>query len=264
MKYEPWFDTTENRALLALTTWRFIRLASLTVGAVALLNIALFAAYMEDSLFVVAHVICCALVAPACVWPAVKPAIRSYSPLAFAVVPSGLSGTAVVLASFGELDLGGAEDFSIMLAILTVVFAFTTPLSRIYAGRFSALVASVQPEQMDVLKASCKEIRKQKAKEDASFVEADSSGGVFRIKLMEDRAFATDPYSFRVFVIPKTAVPDLIKDLGKAKLKMTVRHPLVKLVLSFDKDNSEKLKDWLAAEPEASEATTVAEGSPDA
>ena len=38
-----------------------------------------------------------------------------------------------------------------------------------------------------------------------------------------------------------------IRDLGKKRVSIVVRHPLGKIASSFDKNNSNKIKGWLAA-----------------
>ena len=93
----------------------------------------------------------------------------------------------------------------------------------------------------------CKDLFRQKAKQAPDIAEAAAKK--VRVKFMTDSAFCVQRDLQRAFNMSLEDFRKAIKDIQTKKLQLTVNHPLGKLTYAFDKDNSDKIKGWLAPKP---------------
>ena len=70
---------------------------------------------------------------------------------------------------------------------------------------------------------------------------------------MDDRAFFIQRDLMRAFVAPKDEIRNAVAKPDAKAWKVAFNHPLGKLKYQFNKKNSEKLRTWLATEPDQSD-----------
>ena len=66
---------------------------------------------------------------------------------------------------------------------------------------------------------------------------------------MADSVFCAQRNLAHAFHMNRTTFRECIKDSGKKKIRVVVRHPLGKLTYAFDKKNSDKIRGWLQTSP---------------
>jgi hypothetical protein len=89
----------------------------------------------------------------------------------------------------------------------------------------------------------CKQLFKSKLKQSPDIVQASSKR--YRARLMNDSIFCAQRNLSHAFHMSREHFRQCIRDLGKKRLRVVVRHPLGKIAYGFDKKNSDKIKGWL-------------------
>jgi len=257
MKYEPWFETEENKGLLAISAWRMIRFFASCMVLVALACIGI-----GIGMWVKSPVIsrCCigvgVLLLPACCYAWVRPSASSFLLLAVMTVPfaSGL----VVFALVSDRRL---PDWRILVgsvggALGVLVFRFYNALKPL-----RELVKSVSLEQASHARAFRRSVFEREPHSEKNLVKAHDATGEFRIQLMDDRALFVERRGSKMFILPKDVIRSLASGSAEGDLRMKILHPLDTVALQFDLENAQRIKDWLAAEPEKDETAVAARRS---
>ena len=115
-------------------------------------------------------------------------------------------------------------------------------------GHLKDMIAAMPAEDLKRAKTICKELQRKKVRKEPNIVE--STDRKFRLALTGDRIFCFRRDLLRAFYLSKTEFQSLLGELAKKNLRMIVEHPLGKLKPAFNRKNSEKIKSWLAPEPQ--------------
>jgi hypothetical protein len=89
----------------------------------------------------------------------------------------------------------------------------------------------------------CKQLFKSKLKQTPDVAEASSKR--CRMRLMTDSVFCAQRNLTRAFHMNRLHFLLCVRNPNKKRIRVVVQHPLGKLSYSFDKKNSDKIKDWL-------------------
>lgn len=246
MKYEPWFDTAENKALLAVSAWRMIRFFASCMALVALACIGIGIGMWAKSPLISR---CCVgvgvLLLPACCYAWARPSAGSFLLLAVITAPFafglGILAVATDQWAYSWRMLVG----SVGVALGVLVFHFYSSLKPL-----SQLIKSVSPEQVEHALMFQRDVFERRSDFQKNLVETDDRGDrttSFRIQLMGDRALFVERRGSKIFTLPKNAVRSLISEFAEGYFRMRILHPLDTAVLQFDTENAEKIKAWLAA-----------------
>ena len=242
MEAEAWFETDENKALLAICSRKMIKTAG--IGAIIWGGLNLFIGMAAIQVSIInAPILAIALLMLTSGILALARPQHSIS-LLMAVVSLVLLiwnlGITVLNLMAGESDPAGLFTVGIPLLITIAFFRQYKQLKPI-----AGLISAITPAQVKQSTQLCKTLYGKKLKQEANVVQASS--GKCRIQLMPEQVLCVQKNLARAFIMTRGQFHTALADPGAKRLKMSVRHPLGKLTYSFDKKNSEKLRDWLAS-----------------
>ncbi len=242
MGYDPWFDSEENRALMAICTRRLIRnigIGGILWGAV---NSAIGAAAIQASLLNTGLLALGLLMLGAGVQALRRPTLGI-------LLAETLVAALLFLWNLGisllNLQAGGPFEPRGLVFPLVIVAVFARHYRKL--GHLRDLVSSMAPEQIEAARKTCKAMIRRKLKEEPFLVETRDRR--CRAQLMDDRAFFIQRDLMRAFVGSREAVRAATVKPEAKTWTAVFRHPLGKLAYRFDRGNTEKLRNWLDAGP---------------
>ena len=238
MKHDAWFDTDENKALLAICARKLI--SNIGIGGIVwgVINIAIgvFAinAAMINAGILILGVLMLGTGVQAIRYPSLKVLLTETAVTIFLF----LWNVAMTVINF-TVD-GNPDPRGIILPLIIAVSFISQYWKLTY---LKEQIASVPPEKIKATKNMCKTLVRQKVKDDPMLVE--TSDRKCRAQLMDGGAFFIQRDLMRAFVALKKDVQVTVEKPGASRLKLVFNHPLGKLTYKFDRRNSDKLKAWL-------------------
>jgi hypothetical protein len=239
MKYEPWFDSEENKMLMAICTRRWIR--NIGIGGIVwgLLNIGIGVVAMQDTLINAGILILGILMLGAGFLALRRPTLG-------VLLVETIITILLLIWNIGVLILNmlAGEASQPHGVIFTVFIAYLFISNYRKLGHLRELVATIEPGKIKATKQMCKAIVKQKLKGAAHLVQ--TTDRKCRAQLIEDRAFFIHRDMMRAFVAGKDAVEAAIVKPAAPGWTLRFVHPLGELRYRFDKASTAKLREWLA------------------
>jgi hypothetical protein len=241
MIHDPVFDSTENQALLVVCARKTIRTAAIAGIVWGGINLVIgFFAVQANPLN--AGILALGLLMFGTGVTAMRrPTLHSL--LSEALVSVLLLcwnvGIVVINARAGNPDHIGGGHGLIWPAIAAVVFL----RQYLKLGHLKDAISAMDHKMVKEASTLCKQLFKSKLKQSPDIVQASSKR--YRARLMNDSIFCAQKNVSRAFHMSREHFRQCIRDLGKKRLRVVVRHPLGKIAYGFDKKNSDKIKGWL-------------------
>ena len=259
MEYEAFFDTHENRTLLAICARKLI--SNVGIGGIiwGIVNIGWGIYWLEFGLLNLGLLILGVMMLSVGVRALQSPSLQV---LFLETVVTVLLLAWNVFATVWNLTVVGEAEFIEPVFSLFVAVFFIQNYRKL--RYLKERIDSIRPEEVKATKAVCKAMVKKKLKNEPNVVRTIDQK--CRAQLMDDKAFFIRRDLARAFVVPRKDVPRFIPKPDAKRLKLVISHPLGILKYGFDRKNSDKLKSWLAAsaeEPEPSEVIEVLEDIPE-
>jgi len=241
MECDSWFDTGENKALLAICARKLI--SNIGIGGViwGLINIGIGIVAIQATLINVGIPILGVMMLGTGIQALRKPSLRIL-----------LIETVVTILLF-MWNLG-ITILNFLVFIDSVLFELIFPLiiAIVFFRSYRKLryieeqISAVEPEKIKATKQLCKTLVKKKLKDEPTIIQTTNRR--CRAQLMDDRAFFIQRDLMRAFVGSRGDIRNAIVNPEVKRLKLHFMHPLGKLKYQLDKKSSEKLKDWLSTE----------------
>lgn len=241
MKYDPWFDSDENKTLMAICTRKLIR--NIGIGGIiwGVINTGIGVVAMQATLINVGLV----MLGVAMLGTGIQ-AIRrpSLGVLLTEAIVSVLLFLWNVGISVLNLLAGGKFEPRGVIFPLVIAIVFANYYRKL--GHLRGLIASVEPEKIEATKRVCKGLLKKKLKDEPLVVQ--TADRKCRAQLMPDRAFFIQRDLMRAFVGTREAVRSAVAKPEAKSWTAVFNHPLGTLKYRLDKKNTEKLRNWLSTE----------------
>ncbi len=241
MKYDAWFDTHENKTLLAICARKLI--ANIGAGAVAwgVINIVLGVMAIRITRLNAGILILGVLMFVTGIQAMRRPSLGIL--LAETTVTGLLLLWNIGIAVLNFMLFGFFNPLGIILPLI-VLGVFANQYRKLQHIR--GLIESVDPGEIRATKRICKALLKKKLKNEPGVVE--TANRRCRAQLMHGRAFFIQRDLMRAFVVSKDDLHNAVVKPDARKLALTFLHPLGSLRYRFDKRNSEKLKVWFSSQ----------------
>ncbi len=240
MAYESWFDTSENRTLLAICARKLISNIGIGGTVWGAINIVLGISAMQEDMVNTGVLILGVMMLATGVQALRSPSLGIL--FAQTVVTVLLFLWNLGVSVLNMLAVGAFDPTSLIFPII-VAGVFANYYRKLQPVKHQ--VAAIHPEEIRTTKKVCKALVKKKLKEEPYIIQ--TTNRKCRGQLMDDKAFFIQRDLMRAFVVPRESVPSLIEKPDARSIKMLINHPLRKLRYSFDKKNSAKLKAWLSS-----------------
>jgi hypothetical protein len=249
MPHDSWFDTDENKALIAICARKLI--SNIGIGGIVwgAINLLIGAFAILDNPINAGILILGVVMLGAGIQALRNPTLGVL--LTETIVTGLLFVWNLGISILNSLTGGGIEPRGLIFPLVIAV-VFINYYRKL--GPLREQIASVAPEKIKSTKQVCKTLLKKKLKEEPSVVQTNDSR--CRAQLMENLAFFVQRDLMRAFVVSKEDLRRTVVDPEAKKLKMKFNHPLGALVYQFDKGSSEKLRAWFGkgTEPAAETA----------
>ncbi|MBN1810133.1 MAG: hypothetical protein JW909_13790 [Planctomycetes bacterium] len=241
MKYETWFDTEENRALLAIGARKTIK--GIGIGGIiwGMINVGLGISYITDDPINFIVIVLGLLMLTVGIVALVKPARAA---LLLESISAFLLFAWNVTAFIMNIVTGAEPDARGLVFPLIIAIAFMVQYFRL--SHISELIDTIPAESVKQATDVAKAILKAKPAESPNVIVAQMNAA--RIQLLEDRAFYVQPGLSKAFVMSRDEFRSTFEDLPAKTLKMKLTHPLGKLAVTFKKENADRLRAWLAGD----------------
>ena len=240
MQYESWFDTHENKTLLAICARKLI--SNIGIGAIiwgsvnTLLGIvAILVTIINSGILVLGLIM---LVTG--IQALKKPTLHA---LYKATIVSILLFFWNLGISFFNLYIAGSFNPQGLVFPVVIAIIFFREYQKLQHVKDH--ISKVQPKDIEAAKNICKALLKKKLKNEPSIVQTKDRR--CRAQLMTDKAFFIQRNMMRSFIVPKDQFPSLLAKPEARTFKIVIKHPLGKLRYSFNKKNSAKIKAWLSS-----------------
>lgn len=242
MEHDPVFDSTENQALLAVCARKTIRNAAVFGIVWGAINLVIGYFAVQINPLNAGILVLGLLMLGAGVTALKKPSLQSL--LSEAVVSVLLLCWNIGITVF-NVRSGYADHVSGHGLIWPALAAIVFFRQYFKLGHLKEAIASLNHAMVQEASGLCKNLFKSKLKQSPDIVEASSKR--CRLRLMNDSIFCAQRNLAQAFHMSREHFQQCIRDLGRKRLRVVVRHPLGKLTYAFDKKNSDKIKDWLTA-----------------
>lgn len=257
MAHEGWFDTQENRTLLAICARKLI--ANIGVGGIiwGAINTGLGILWLQFGLINIGVLILGVMMLGTGVRALKNPTLHI---LLLETIITVLLLVWNVFISIWNMMVTGEANFGGIIFPLIIAITFFKYYRSLQHVKDE--ITTVRPEEVKAAKAACKALIKKKLKDEPGVIQ--TTNRKCRVQLMDDKAFFIQRDLMRAFVVTRENVERLIGTPEAKSLRMLINHPLGELKYKFNRKNSDKLKSWLAApaeEPGAFEADGVLEGA---
>lgn len=241
MQYDQWFDSDENRTLMAICTRKLIR--NIGIGGIiwGVINIGIGAVAMQATALNAGILILGVMMLGAGVQ-----ALRS--PTLGVLLTETIVTVLLFLWNLGisVLNLQAGESFDPRGLIFPLIIAVVIGNNYRKLGHLRGLIAAVPPENIEATKRVCKAIVKKKLKDEPFIVQ--TTDRKCRAQLMDDRAFFIQRDLMRAFVGTRDTIRIAVAKPEAKSWTTAFNHPLGKLKYRFDKKDTEKLRIWLSRE----------------
>jgi len=241
MNYAEWFDTNENKALLAICARKLIK--NIGIGGIiwGVINGLLGLFFMQFTLINTGLLILGVLMLGAGVRALKKPTLSVLlveTVLASLILLWNLSITIINAVMFGITRPGGL----IFPAIMAIYF-FNHYRRLKHVAEY---IESIDPAYIETTTQLGKKLLKKNLKQEPLVIQTTDRR--CRAELMNGKAFFIQKNMLRAFVCPIDQIRAAIVKPDAKSLKIVFSHPLEeKLTYRFDKKNSEKIRNWLAS-----------------
>lgn len=241
MSYDQWFDSDENRTLMAICTRKWVR--NIGIGGIiwGLINIGIGAAAIQVTALNAGLLILGVMMLGTGVQ-----ALRS--PTLGVLLTETIVAVLLFLWNLGIsiLNFLAGEPFDPHGLIFPLIIAVIFARNYRKLGHLRDLIATVAPEKIEATRRVCKAIVKKKLKEEPLIVQ--TTDRKCRAQLMDDRAFFIQRDLMRAFVVSRDAVRAVVAKPDAGNWTTAFNHPLGKLKYRFDRKNTDKLRRWLSEE----------------
>ena len=245
MSYHPMFDTTENKALIAICTRKMIR--TIGIGAViwGVINLGLGMYALQLSLLNIGLVALGALMLATGIRAMTSPSLNVLLTETILAALLFFWNLGVSILYFQAHGVAEPQGLIFPLVIAGMFFNYYRKL-----GHLREQIASVAPEKIKATKQMCKALVKKKLKDEPTVVQ--TTDRKCRAQLMDGSAFFIQRDLMRAFVASRDDLAGSMVKPDAARLKLQIEHPVGRIKYQFDKKNSAKLKSWLFPEEAAS------------
>ena len=240
MPHDPVFDSTENQALLVVCARKTIRNAAILGIIWGGINLVIGFFAVQANPLNAGILFLGLLMFGAGVTALKKPSLHSL--LSEAVVSLMLLFWNIGITTF-NVRAGYADhvDGHGLIWPLIAAIIFLRQYKRL--GHLKESIASMDHAMVKEASGLCKKLFKSKLKQSPDIVEASSKR--WRLRLLNDSVFCAQRNLAQAFHMNRENFRQCIRDAGKKRLRVVVRHPLGKVTCAFNKKNSEKIKGWL-------------------
>jgi len=244
MSHDPVFDSTENQALLVVCARKTIRHAAILGIVWGVINLVIGFFAIQATALNAGILVLGLLMLGAGVTALNKPSISSLlnESIVSVLLLCWNIGIAIFNARSGYGDHVNGHGL-IWPAIAAIIFF--RQYQRL--SHLKEAIASMDHAKVKEASDLCKQLFKSKLKQSPDIVEASSRR--YRLRLMSGSVFCAQRNLTQAFHMSRENFKQCIRDLGKKRLSVVVRHPVGKIAYAFDKNNSDKIKGWLAAPP---------------
>lgn len=241
MRYDSWFDSDENRTLMAICTRKLIR--NIGIGGIiwGVINMGLGAAAIP-----VVELNAGILILGVLMLGTGVQALRS--PTLGVLLTETIVAVLLFLWNLGIsiLNLRAGEEFVPRGLVFPLIIAVVSANHYRKLGSLRDRIASVTREKIEAAQRICKAILKKKLKDESLIVQ--TADRKCRAQLMDDQAFFIQRDLLRAFVAKRDAVLSAVAQPEAKSWALTFNHPLGKLKYRFDKNNTGKLRTWASGE----------------
>lgn len=241
MPYDPWFDSDENRTLMAICTRKLIRnigiggmiwgVINTGIGLIAIQETAINAGILILGVMMLGTGV---------------QALRSPT---LGVLLAETIVTVLLFAwnlGISVLNISAGEPFDPRGLVFPLVIAVVFANNYRKLGHLRELIALVAPDKIQAAKQVCKAIVKRKLKDEPLIIQ--TTDRKCRAQLMDGRAFFIQRDLMRAFVGTREAVRTAVAKPGSRGWMLVFNHPLGSLKYRFDKNNTDKLRNWVLSE----------------
>jgi hypothetical protein len=239
MTYDRWFDTDENKVLLAICARKLIR--NIGIGGIVwgIFNIAIGVFAVRVAMINAGILVLGLVMLGTGIHAMVRPTLG---------VLLGETAVAILLFLWNlamaviNAKAGAPFDVRGLIFPLAIAVTFVQNYRKLQPVREHVL--SVRPETLRATQQMCKTLLKKKLKTEPSVIQ--TSDGRCRAQLMADRAVFIRRDLQRAFVVPRDELLRAIVKPDAKALKLVFEHPLGRLKYGLDRKNSDKFRQWLA------------------
>lgn len=240
MPHDPVFDSTENQALLVVCARKTIRNAALLGIVWGGINLVIGYFAIQANALNAGILFLGLLMFGAGVTALKKPSLHSL--LSEAVVSLLLLCWNIGITVF-NVRAGYADHVDGHGLVWPLIAAIIFFRQYYRLGHLKEAIASMDNATVKEASGLCKNLFKSKLKQSPDIVEASSKR--CRLRLMNDSVFCVQRNLAQAFHMSRQSFRQCIRDVGKKRLRVVVRHPLGKVTYAFSQKNSEKIKGWL-------------------
>jgi hypothetical protein len=238
MDYDALFDREENKALIAICTRKLI--SNIGVGGIVwgAINTVFGIFALQATLINLGLVMLGLLMLGTGIRACVRPTLGVLLTETIVTVLLFLWNLGITILNYltvGELYPAG------LIFPLIIAAVFANYYRKL--GHLREHIATAEPEKIKTTRKMCKQILKKKVKTDPALVQTTNRR--CRVQLLGDRAFFVQRDLLRAFVVLREDVRDACVKPDAKRLVMRFNHPVSRLTYRFDRNNSEKIKNWL-------------------
>ena len=239
MAYDTWFDTDENKALLAICARKLI--SNIGIGGViwGVINIALGFVLIPENILNLGVLMLGLMMLATGIQAIKSPSLGVLLTETLVTVLLFAWNVAISILNFQALGEFHPQGLIFPLIIACVFANYHRKL-----GHLREQIASVEPEKIKAAKQMSKKLVKMKLKNEPLVLQTTDSK--CRVQLLNESAFFIQRDLMRAFVGSREDICQAVLKPDARSLKLHFNHPLGKLKYQFDKKNSRKLKDWIA------------------
>lgn len=242
MTHDPVFDSAENQALLVVCARKTIRTAAILGIIWGSINLVFGFFAIQANLFNAGILVLALLMLGAGASALRKPSLHSL--LAEAFVSLCLLIWNIGIAIFNA-RAGYAPRIDGHGLIWPAIAAAAFLRYYLKLGHLKEAVGAMDHAVVNEAATLCKQLFKSRLKQSPDI--AEESRRRCRVRLMNDSVFCAQRNLSKAFHMSRENFAQCISNPEKKRIRVVVRHPLGKLSLAFNKENSDKIKGWLTA-----------------
>jgi hypothetical protein len=242
-KHDPFFDSTENQALLVVCARKTIRHAAIAGIVWGVINLAIGFNAVQVNLLNIGLLTLALLMLGTGIAALTRPSLHALLSEAVVSVLLLLWNTGVTVLNVMAGASKNTDHINGHGLILPAIAAVIFFRQYIKLGHLKDAISSMDRSRVDEASGVCKQLFKRKLKESPDIVEAASKR--CRLRFMRDSVFCAQRNLARAFHMSRAHFQQCIPDMNRKRLRVVVRHPLGKLTYAFDKKNSDKIRGWL-------------------
>lgn len=254
MPYDTWFDTPENRTLIAICTRKLIK--NIGIGGIiwGAINVVIGIMAIQETIINAGILILGVAMLGTGVRALQSPTLGV---LLTETIVTGCLFLWNLAMSVLNLMAGEMFDPRGLIFPLVIVFLFANNYRKL--GHLRDLIEKVVPAEIDATKRVCKAIVKKKLKEEPAIIQ--TTDRKCRAQLMDEKVFFIQRDMLRAFIAPRDAVRAGVEKPDAKSWVMAFNHPQGKLKYRFDKQNTGKLREWLSRTADSPGASSGGSGA---